>query len=245
MIYFLIPVFNEAENIDELVHSLNTVIDDEEKFFVFVDDKSTDATVEKIKKCFSEKSMQIIAKTENKGPGDSFNLGFEWILQHSKNNDDRIVTLEGDNTSDIKLLPDMLTISRLGYTLVLASVYAQGGGFDKTSWFRKLVSAIANILMRFVFDIKVLTLSSFYRVYHVKLIREIKLKFPEIIAEPGFICMIEILVKAIRLKARIIEVPMVLHSQKRKGKSKMKVIKTTLKYIAFVFKSRSIKPVKS
>lgn len=244
MIYFLIPVFNESDNIEELARSINALNVEEEKFYVFVDDKSTDTTIEKIKMFFRENKFHIIEKIENKGPGDSFNLGFEWILQQSKNSNDIIITLEGDNTSDIKLLPEMLAISKLGYSLVLASVYAQGGGFDKTSWFRKLVSAMANIIMRFIFDIKVITLSSFYRVYHVSLIKQIKLKFPQIISEPGFICMIEILVKSIRLNAKIIEVPMVLHSQKRKGKSKMKVIKTSLKYMVFIFKSRKIKPIK-
>jgi nitrate reductase NapAB chaperone NapD len=47
--------------------------------------------------------------------------------------------------------------------------------------------------------------------------------------------MLEILVKAIEQNANVIEVPMVLHSQKRQGKSKLKMIKTTLAYLRFLF----------
>ena len=53
---------------------------------------------------------------------------------------DKVVTVEGDNTSDLEILPVMLANSKMGFGLVLASVYAQGGGFDKTSAFRKIIS---------------------------------------------------------------------------------------------------------
>jgi hypothetical protein len=46
--------------------------------------------------------------------------------------------------------------------------------------------------------------------------------------------MVEILLKAIRADAKIIEVPMHLDSSKRKGKSKMKTFKTSMSYIRFL-----------
>ena len=126
----------------------------------------------------------------------------------------------------------------MNYSLVLASVYAQGGGFEETSFIRKLISSIANLLFRFVFDVKVLTISSFYRVYSVKLLRDIKKSKGHLITEKGFICMLEILMKAINCNAKIIEVPMVLKSSKRKGKSKMKILKTIIDYIKFLIRMK-------
>jgi hypothetical protein len=160
----------------------------------------------------------------------------EWILSHSYQHDkDLIITLEGDNTSDLGILDTMLMLSLAGYSLVLASVYAQGGGFKDTTFFRKVVSFVANQVLRFAFDIKTLTLSSFYRIYHLEIIARIKKKHTVIIESPGFICMIEILLKAIRADAKIIEVPMTLTSSVRKGKSKMKILKTSWAYIKFLF----------
>ncbi|MFA6923984.1 MAG: glycosyltransferase [Bacteroidales bacterium] len=233
-LYFLIPVFNESQNIEHLYNNLIKAVGNYEKFYVFVDDYSTDNTIDMLNNFFKSNFI-VIRKEKNCGPGDSFNKGFEWILNDSKNENDLIVTLEGDNTSDLNILPNMLTISNLKYNLVLASVYAQGGGFGKTSFFRKIISLIANMLFRSFFNIKVLTLSSFYRVYHISLIKKIKERYGVIIKENGFISMLEILIKAIRVNASIIEVPMLLKSENRKGKSKMKIFKNTLNYIRFLF----------
>jgi dolichol-phosphate mannosyltransferase len=100
-------------------------------------------------------------------------------------------------------------------------------------------SFFANLILRLVFDIKVLTLSSFYRVYKISLIKAIKEKNKDIITETGFISMIEILIKAIKLEAKIIEVPMLLKSENRKGKSKMKIFKTIVSYLKFLFTNKN------
>lgn len=233
MIYFIVPVYNEALNLSELAGDLISSLPYEEKFYLFIDDCSSDGSVALIKNLFKNHAVSVLEKEKNKGPGDSFNCGFEWVLEHSKNSEDLVVTIEADNTSDINLLPKMIVIARAGFDLTMASVYAQGGGFDRTSFLRKLFSFVANMIFRFLFDIKVLTLSSFYRVYRIELLRNIKLHNRQIIAESGFISMLEILLKAVQQQARIIEVPMFLRSMKRKGASKMKVVRTMLSYFKF------------
>jgi dolichol-phosphate mannosyltransferase len=239
-IYFLIPVFNESANLNELADSLKYALPGNNKFFLFVDDCSTDDSVNTIEEIFSDSKYLILTKEKNEGPGDSFNKGFEWILANAKD-DDLVITMEADNTSDTGILSKMLAVSQSGFDLVLASVYAQGGGFDKTSFLRRFISSVANMMMRFIFDIKILTLSSFFRIYTVGLLRKIKTQYNKIIEEKGFISMLEILIKAIRLEASIIEIPMLLYSQKRKGKSKMKKMSTMLSYFRFMMKSRKYK----
>ncbi len=235
-VYFLVPLYNEEENVALLHKNITAACPGYKKFFVLVDDGSSDNTVNAITRLFKdEKNFRLVTKDKNRGPGDSFNAGFEWVLSHSAQlHTDIVVTLEGDNTSDLEILDTMVMLSVSGYSLVLASVYAQGGGFKDTTLLRKLISFIANQLLRFAFDIKVLTLSSFFRIYHLNLIAKIKEKHTTIIESKGFICMIEILLKAIRAEAKIIEVPMVLKSGARKGKSKMKILTTSLSYIKFL-----------
>lgn len=237
MLYFVIPVYNEELNIGELSDSLKNIMSEEAKFFVFVDDCSKDKSIEMIRSCFNGESLHIITKSKNKGPGDSFNQGFEYLLSKKISNDDLIITIEADNTSDINILEKLVANSRLGFDLVLASPYAQGGGFEETTLWRRFLSFIANSLFRFCFDVKVLTLSSFYRVYKPELLKRIKDKYNIVIKESGFICMVEILIKAIRCNAEIIEVPMKLYSAKRKGKSKMRIFKTGVTYLKFLLKS--------
>ena len=84
MIYFLIPVYNESLNIAGLKQEFSVTLPDLEKLYLFVDDRSTDDTVNVIHQSFQGTNYHVIEKEINKGPGDSFNLGFEWILENSK-----------------------------------------------------------------------------------------------------------------------------------------------------------------
>ena len=151
MIYILIPVYNETENIGNLYNELQNIIPEQKKLIVFSDDGSTDDSIVLIKKLFIDIPHQIISDGINRGPGGAFNVGLEWILQDSQDSNDLVVTLEADSTSDITLLPKMITIHKLGFDLVLASVYAQGGGFEGTTFFRKFISTIANLIFPFLF----------------------------------------------------------------------------------------------
>lgn len=242
MVYFLIPVFNEQKNIPLLSQNLKNCskIIKDDVYYVFVDDKSSDNTIELINNHFEKINYHIITKNKNAGPGDSFNLGFEWILNHCPDhdsNDNLVVTLEADNTSDLDILSIMISLAKMKFDLVLASVYAQGGGFEKTSFVRILLSFTANLFFRAFFNIKILTLSSFYRVYRISLLKKIQQTNKKIVAEKGFISMLEILIKAIKLQANLIEVPMILQSSNRKGKSKMKLLQTSLSYLKFLFRN--------
>ena len=236
MKYVLIPLYNEEENIENLFKEIDQFIINKysDPFFVFVDDSSADNTVKLLNQYFEKLNYIILTKESNQGPGHSFNIGFEWIISHGKSGD-TIITMEADCTSDLAILDTMLILSEKGFYLVLASIYAQSGGFQSTGFMRKFLSFGANFLLRFVLDIKVLTLSSFYRIYSYDIVREVSNNNKKIIEESGFISMIEMLYKCIKLNASVIEVPMTLKSDKRKGKSKMKIFKTVVSYIKFLF----------
>lgn len=240
MIYILIPTFNEALNISNLRQKLDTYTDKDKIHFVFADDCSTDETILLIRENFIGCNLTILEADINMGPGFAFNRGFNWILENSVSLEDVVVTMEADTTSDIDLLDTMLMLQARGFDMVLASVYAQGGGFSNSSFFRRTISFFANLFMRLFFDIKVLTLSSFYRTYSVKKLVEVKSRYKELISENGFVCMVELLVKFVKMEAKIIEVPMTLKSDNRKGESKMKIRKTFMQYMRFLFKQRSI-----
>lgn len=236
MIYVVIPVYNESLNIANLRKELSQVLRDEEVYYVFSDDGSVDDTVEQLQKEFNGTKFTILGDGINRGPGAAFERAFVWVLNTSKSERDLVVSIEADCTSDLGILSGMVSLARMNFDLVLASVYAQSGAFEKTTFLRRLISSIANLMMRFVFNIRVLTLSSFYRVYTIGILRKIQTAYGRLIDEQGFICMLEILLKAIRLDARIIEVPTTLRSSKRLGRSKMKVLSTSIQYISFLLR---------
>ena len=93
MYYFLVPAYNEEANIPLLAKNLIDFNCATEKTFVFVDDCSSDNTVETLKEHFTGQKLEIITKVTNGGPGDSFNIGFNWILANSQSDSDKIITL--------------------------------------------------------------------------------------------------------------------------------------------------------
>lgn len=239
MIWVLIPVFNEAEGISSFLKALRTSLIPFGKFsIVLVDDGSSDHSKQVIQNKLLPSDYSIHFE-HNKGPGAAFLEGFEFILKKA-HYDDSILTLEGDGTCDLNSLKAMFEELK-SCDLVLASVYLTTNGFSKTSAWRMFVSKMANGISRSYLKLPHKTLTSFYRLWRVELVRKIKLSYPHLIEEPGFICQVELLYKAKLVGAKIVEVPTRVFSDKRIGKSKMKLINTAISHLRFLLKSNKFK----
>ncbi len=59
------------------------------------------------------------------------------------------------------------------------------------------------------------------------------------ISTRGFECMVEILYRAAQLRLRISEVPMTLDGARRSGRSKMRVLRTSLAYLRLAARGAS------
>src|SRR6202011_5836974 len=102
--------------------------------------------------------------------------------------DDWVVTMEGDNTSRHELLRQMLTRTHEGYDIVLASPYCYGGGISNTAPSRVFLSHFANAFLKGCVDIHGLfTMSSFFRVHRGSALRRLQACYgPGIIERWGF-----------------------------------------------------------
>ncbi len=234
-LFFLIPVLNESPNIPRLLGNLQTFSQDLQSQFqcrvVFIDDGSTDDTAQRIEEGSSGMDVEVLKHPRNQGPGAAFATGFRYlaaILQEP----DWVVTLEGDNTSRIQTLHQMLTRRLEGFEVVLASPYAYGGGITKTSWIRIFLSHAANTLIKELLGIHgILTMSSFFRLYNGPVLKRLGKRYGSNVLETrGFECMVELLAKLIKVNATISEVAMPLDGAQRLGKSKMKVFRTIRGY---------------
>jgi dolichol-phosphate mannosyltransferase len=126
MIRFVIPAYNERENIPNLLADLGPRASALGARIIFVDDGSTDGTAELIEEHSEGLHVAIVRHTVNRGLGTAINSGLRAALGESQD-DDAIVTLEADNTSDLNDLPAMMEKFDEGADIVLASVYAPGG----------------------------------------------------------------------------------------------------------------------
>ena len=237
MIHVVVPAFNEAGNIEVLLPAIS------ERFralgeahrIVVVDDGSTDATADLCRKAAAGGlSVEVISLGTNQGPGVAFRTGFLHVLKDAVETD-LVVTLEGDQTSDPAVLARMIRRAREeDDDIVLASCYLYGGGIKGTHLHRVGLSHVANGLMKKALGLSGLaTLSSFYRVYQVRALRRLRDRYGDqgFITTRGFECMVEVLFRAAQLRLPISEVPMVLDGSRRVGKSKMRVMRTSLAYL--------------
>ncbi len=236
-LFIVVPVFNEAPNMKTLFESLSVLKREFSEQFavsaILVDDGSSDNTVQLARESTSDLDLQVLAHGVNRGPGAAFSTAFS-ALSRTITADDWVVTMEGDNTSRCELVKQMMTRTREGFDVVLASPYMYGGGFTETSFLRKFLSSGANLIVRDLLSIQgILTVSSFFRLYRGSALIRMQAAFgPGIVDRTGFESMVEMVMKMTMLRLSISEVSMRLDSSLRKGKSKMKIMRTIRGYLS-------------
>lgn len=235
-LYVIAPLLDEAPNLPRLFDAFREIAADLETYgcsIVLVDDGSTDGTSDRAQELASDLDVTVLEHAVNRGPGAAFGTAFEFLAGRLSA-DDRVLTLEGDNTSRHEILGRMLQRVDEGYDVVLASPYMYGGGIVHTAPLRVTLSHIANAFVKeFLGAHGILTVSSFYRLHRGDCIMRLQAQYgPRIIERAGFESMVEMLMKMINLKMTICEVPMVLDTSRRIGASKLKLGRTIRGYLA-------------
>jgi dolichol-phosphate mannosyltransferase len=242
VIHVVVPAYDEAANIAQALESIRERLESlgVRHRVVVVDDGSRDGTAGIARAASSpERPVEVVVHERNLGPGAAFRSGFLHVLKDA-DAADLVVTLEGDRTSDPRVLMRMVhRVWEEGDDVVLASCYLYGGGIRGTRLHRVLLSHVANGLMKKALGLSGLaTLSSFYRVYQVSALRAMRERWGErFITTEGFECMVEVLYRAARLGLRVSEVPMVLDGSRRTGRSKMRVARTSIAYLRLALRA--------
>lgn len=233
MLFFIVPALNERASMPRLAESLSAACRSIETPFhvILVDDGSSDGTSEAALEAFGDQHCKVVRFESNRGPGAAMDAGLREALGQA-GNEDLIVTLEADGTSDLAILPDLLSAIRSGNDIALASPFAEGGGIVGTSLVRHLLSRTANFLCETCLGIHgIATYSSFYRVHTKEILDRLYSRYgARTVQEAGFTYAVEMLAKSIRVGARVSEVPMVLDTKMRIGQSRMRIGRTILRY---------------
>lgn len=231
MIRFVIPAYNERENIPRLLADLGPVARDLGARVIFVDDGSSDGTSQEIAAHADGLHLAIVRHRVNRGLGTAINSGLRAALGEASDGD-AVVTLEADNTSDLQDLPRMLELFAQGHDVVLASVYAPGGRILGVAPWRLAASRSVSNAFRLAGGLREIhTLSSLYRVYRAGTLRRAAETYGYLLVrEPGFAANVELLLKLYNAGASVAEVPTVNDWSRRLGSSKMNLRPTVLAY---------------
>ena len=136
----IIPTYNELQNVPPLYSELRAVLEQTERSFelIFVDDGSTDGTVESLQElAVADSRVKIVLFRRNYGQTAAMQAGIHYA------EGDYLVTIDGDLQNDPQDIPMMLAELDQGYDLV------HGWRKDRKDALisRKIPSRIANWLI--------------------------------------------------------------------------------------------------
>lgn len=246
MVYFLLPVYNEAVNLPRLVETIREIaVSTKLEFKILaVDDASTDDSFAILNELSAKYPIDVIRHSANLGPGGAFQTGFARILEVA-GDEDMIITMDADNTHSTQTVGMIVASLREGYEMVIASIFAPGGMMIGVPFSRYVLTLACNFLYRVLFPVRgIREYTGFYRGYRVDALRKARTALGgQLLTANGFGGMAELLVRLRQVPVFMKEVPMIVRYDRKGGKSKMRIARTIrehLRIIVLNFFRRSI-----
>jgi dolichol-phosphate mannosyltransferase len=241
MIYVILPIFNEAENITRVVGEIQNILKKIPHKIIAVNDGSRDRSLVILKK-LTKPNLMIETYQTNMNVGTVFSTGISRVLTEAKPGDVMII-MESDNTSSVSLIPIMIEKIK-NNDIVIASRYQPGGEYRNFPLLRRVFSFAASYLMQYYFPIiGVRDYTIFFRAYRVGVIQKAVSHFGMfgLIQSLGFVANAELLIKLSFFTNKITEVPFIYDYGKKKGKSKIGVIRTINEYFTVINYLKEVK----
>ncbi len=246
MIYILLPAYNEERDIPTLLHRIQDAmqsLDFNHYRVLVVNDGSTDGTLAAVSDCQGEIPIELLDHGVNKGLGQAMLTGLTRAAALVQD-EDVLITMDADNTHDPALIGQMVEKIHAGADLVIASRYERGGEEVGLSRLRSFLSRGASTLLKTFFPIPgAKDFTCGYRAYRGEALKVVYQGYgSDLVEERGFTCMAEILIKFGAVQARVSEVPLVLRYDLKSGQSKMKVLRTIMRYFVLIAHNLFRKP---
>jgi dolichol-phosphate mannosyltransferase len=215
-VLILIPTYNEARNIADLLNRLNAVRISLSKEFridlLIIDDNSPDKTAQ-IAQSLDVVGLTILMRDKKTGLGPAYLAGFKQGLTGKY---DYFVEMDADLSHQPEQLIDLLQAAD-EMTLVIGTRWIPGGSVVNWPIGRRLISRLGTWYASFILKLPYRDLTSGYRVLPRDLIE--KLNFNEIQTK-GYGFQIEIALKAVDSGFQIKQVP-ITFIERENGQSKM------------------------
>lgn len=204
----VVPVFNEAETVEELLRRVQSVRFPKE--IVVVDDGSTDGTREILSRlndgmrqgAASGDDLKIVFQPYNRGKGAAVRAGLERVTGDVVIIQD--ADLEYDPEDYVKLLDPILTNKA---DVVYGTRFAGGGPHRVLFFWHSLGNHLLTLISNALTNLNLSDMEVGYKVFRSEVLKRIKLKSDGFGFEP------EITMKVARQGCRIYEVPISYHGR--------------------------------
>jgi glycosyltransferase involved in cell wall biosynthesis len=210
----IVPTYNEADNIDELLSQLLTLPVD--LGVLVIDDNSPDGTGEMVDEWVERHPMRVfvVHRPGKLGLGTAYIAGFNLAL--SELHASYIMTMDADFSHNPRYIPSMINLS-VNKDVVIGSRYVTGGGSRNCSWKRIWLSKIANFIARALLGLQANDTTAGFRLYHRRVLQSVPL---DQIFSSGYSFLVEMLFMCQRRGWDIGEVP-IIFEDRRKGTTKI------------------------
>ena len=211
---FVIPTYNEAENIPKLVKAvleLPVTVN-----LLIVDDNSPDGSgdlAEQLKKEHPDR-IQVLHRKGKLGLGSAYIQGFRQAMAEGA---DFVGQMDADFSHPIEKIPVLMNTLEC-CDFVIGSRYISGGKLDDNwPFWRKWLSGFGNFYARTILGLKIKDVTGGFRLWRKETLSAMPL---ERVKSNGYIFQVEMAYLATRLGFKIREIP--IHFAEREfGQSKM------------------------
>jgi dolichol-phosphate mannosyltransferase len=216
--WLILPTYNEAENIRDIVSASGEVLarSAPEGFRILVvDDGSPDGTGRIADELAAEHDwVRVLHRTEKNGIGPAYLAGFSHALAEGAG---YVMEMDSDFSHDPADLARLLAAVRNGADLALGSRYVDGGGVRDWGLVRRLVSEGGSTYARIVLGLKIRDLTGGFKCFRREVLEAIEF---ERVRSQGYAFQVELTYRAVEAGFRVVEVPIVFRDRER-GTSKM------------------------
>lgn len=210
--WLVLPTFNEAENIEQLVRAALANLPAGAKALV-VDDNSPDATGEIAERLKAELPVEVLHRPAKEGLASAYIAGFRYVLERGAG---LVLQMDSDFSHDPADLRRLVEASERA-DLVLGSRYVAGGGVRDWSLVRRTISRGGSAYARLALGIDIKDLTGGFKCFRRQVLEAIDL---EQISSQGYAFQVEMTCRALRKGFDVLEIPIVFRDR-RAGKSKM------------------------
>lgn len=154
----VIPTYNEAENIEELINNVYTTLDEHELEIVVVDDGSPDGTGGRVRRLQKQlEGIILVERDGKKGLGSAYKHGFSLV------SGERVVQMDADFSHPVERIPRMLELLE-DYDFVVGSRYVDSGVRDDP-WYRQILPMLGSWGYRLLVGSPVKDITSGFKAY--------------------------------------------------------------------------------
>ncbi len=212
----VLPTYEERDNLPRVVEQIEAVLPalPFAGDVLVVDDSSPDGTGELADELAAGRPwMHVLHRPRKEGLGRAYVAGFGWALERDYSH---ILEMDCDLSHPPAALPAMLDASRHA-DLVLGSRYVAGGGVEGWPASRRAISRGGCLYARTVLGVRLHDLTGGFKCFRRWVLESLDLSD---VHAGGYAFQIELTYRAMRIGARVIEVPIVF-TDRSLGRSKM------------------------